>query len=431
MRAVHDRLVISRLVHRFSFGPKPGQYEYLVREGVTTARNRLLRTPAHDAGLASVVDPGLVDLGPFPPSKSTARAIFQQALSQQFSAMTLWWLDRMVLADYPLVERMTWFWHGHWATSISKVVYPLPMKVQNETMRLYGLGSFAGLARAMVVDGALIYWLDGQLNVAQAPNENLGREFMELFTLGVGNYSEDDVKAVAAAFTGYRVTTSNGLVTFQPSVHDYSPLAILGATAPFVAPSLSDYVVSLDANAAFVAQRLWFRFVSTTTSVPTTLVKGFANRDVRSLVEAIARHPAMKDPRHAQAKSPVEWFVSACRALQITPSNLPSTVTVANYLSLMGQVPFAPPSVGGWPYDEAWLTAASFQYRLAFATYLVKNGDLSPVVNASNDVNRSLANWLGVAKWSPRTTQAFSEAQGDPARLALLALCAPEYVVNA
>jgi len=100
----------------------------------------------------------------------------------------------MVLSEHPLRERMTWFWHGHWATSYQKVDDALPMYIQNQTLRKFALGNFADMSRAMVNDGALIFWLDGQTNTIKAPNENLSRELMELFTLGVNRYFESDVR---------------------------------------------------------------------------------------------------------------------------------------------------------------------------------------------------------------------------------------------
>ena len=117
-------------------------------------------------------------------------------------------------------------------------------------------------------------------------------------------------------------------------------------------------------NAKFIARRLWFRFVSTTVEPPASLAKVFEHRDISQLINAIARNPAMRRPQYSQAKSPVEWFVSAARALRVTPSKLPESAGLAWLLSSMGQFPFNPPSVGGWPYDEAWLTAAATPYRV-------------------------------------------------------------------
>ena len=426
-----DRLEISRLVHRFGFGPKPGEYAALVASGLAVARNTILNPPAVDLGLQSVIDPAPTDLGPFPTPNTPTAVTFAQNMRAQNADLVAWWLDRMVLANNGLTERMTWFWHGHWATAIGKVEYALPMKIQNETLRKYALGNFNQMASAMLQDAALQYWLDGNQNQKGAPNENLARELMELFTLGVGNYSEDDVKALARALTGFSVNRSSAVTTFNPAKHDASILSILGKSAIFDPPAAVNLLTSQDACTNFIANRLWFRFISTTTSIPdSAITSAFANRDLAATVKALATHSAMKNPINSQVKSPVEWFVSVAKALKITPSKLQNRAQVPNYLDKLAQVPFAPPNVGGWPYDEAWLNAASAQYRLAFADFLIKQGDLSPITNQTGDPFQQLADWLGIAEWSSRTKQVLRTVSGDPVRTTLIAICSPEYVVN-
>jgi uncharacterized protein (DUF1800 family) len=140
----------------------------------------------------------------------------------------------------------------------------------------------------------------------------------------------------------------------------------------------------------------------------------------------------MRRPQYSQTKSPVEWFVSACRALRVTPSKFGQAGDLDWLLSSMGQFPFNPPSVGGWPYDEAWLTAAAINYRMSLATNLVQSGHLEPLTSVPpSKMVQAAADWLGVAQWSTRTERALNQAVSDPARLALLALNAPEYLVNA
>ena len=348
--------------------------------------------------------------------------------------MTLWWLDRMALSDHGLTERMTWFWHGHWATSIQKLNYAMPLYIQNKTLRANCLGNFKEMSRAMINDAALQFWLDGQESTAKSPNENLGRELMELFVLGVDRYTEDDVKAAARALTGYQVEKSSGVVTFNAKRHDANPITILGTTQPFAGESLSDFLVARQDNATFIAERLWYRFVSSTETMPSTFAakKAFAGRDISAAVKAMASDPAIRDSKNDLVKAPVEWFIAACRALELTPSNLRTPGQLFNYLDKLGQVPFNPPSVGGWPAGEAWLSSATAQYRIAFAAWLIKQSELRGLkeIPVSSRVLKS-ADWLGVAEWSPRTQLALRGSLADPAQFALLALCSPEFIVSA
>jgi uncharacterized protein (DUF1800 family) len=403
-------------------------------DGVAATRTKLLTVPAVDAGAAKVAEPEITDLGPRPKPNTKEIVPFAIAMRYQTQQMLVWWLDRMALADNGLTEKMTWFWHGHWATSIQKINYPFPMFKQNQTLRANALGNFASMTKAMINDGALQLWLDGQDNTVKAPNENLGRELMELFTLGVGRYTEDDVKNISRALTGYQVSRSNGTVTINQNRRDKNPVTLLGTTAVFTGDSLADFLVARDDSAKFLAERWWYRFVSSTEDMPAgfSATNAFASRDISAAVAAMASDPAMRDVKYAMVKSPVEWFISACRALELTPSALKTPAQMINFLEKLGQVPFSPPNVGGWPAGEAWLSSATAQYRLSFATWLIKQSDLK-VLKSLTPAQRLIqsADWLGIAEWSPRTKNALREAQSDPAQFALLALCSPEYLVSA
>ena len=381
-----------------------------------------------------MADPILTDLGNFPPQGTPARTDFDLQMKAQRQALTLWWLDRMALADNALTERMTWFWHGHWATSIGKVEYALPMYLQNQTLRANALGDFGTQARTMITDGALQYWLDGGANTAKAPNENLAREFMELFTLGVDRYFETDVQAVARALTGYRVVRSNGTVTFNAKNHDSSTLNILGTAGTFNASQISDLVVARNDCAQFITSRIWFRFISSSTPLPDSspIKDGFAGRDIAKAVTAMATAGPLSDPQNSLVKSPVEWLVAMCRVLRITPSKVSKPALVLNFLDKLGQVPFIPPNVGGWAAGEAWLTAASAQYRLQVAQYLLTQGDISPIKDLASPARfTALGDLLGISSWSLRTERALRKVVDDPTRLLLLAFSSPEYIVNA
>ena len=429
-----ERLEIARLSHRFGFGPRPGEFAAALKMGVSAYRIEATTVPAIDSGLAVITEPVITDLGKRPSPNTPEVIPFAQAMRAQSLQMVLWWLDRMALSNHGLSERMVWFWHGHWATSIDKINYPLPMLTQNKTLRTYALGNFKEMSRAMINDGALQIWLDGGDSTLKAPNENLSRELMELFVLGVNHYSEDDVKALAKVLTGYQINNSSGKVTFNLKRHDPSAVTLLGTTAVFSGESVSDYLVARDDCATFIAERLWYRFVSSSQPLPTdsTVKKAFAERNIASAVTALAGDVTMRDPNNSLVKAPVEWFISACRALQITPSKLDSSNQLISHLQKLVQVPFSPPNVGGWPTDEAWLSSASAQYRIAFAKWLINQGDLTPITSLSQSVRvAKSADWLGVSAWSNRTQGALRNAVGDPAEFALLALCSPEYVVSA
>jgi len=430
-----DRLLIARIQHRLGFGPRPGEYVSAIRAGFAKSREQALTPPRTDVGLSKVTNPPIADLGPNPAPKTSERLAFERARRDMQNSLQLWALDRMVLADHGLTERMTWFWHGHWATAISKVEAPLPMYNYYTTLNKYALANFGDMSRAMVNDGALIYWLDGGQNTASAPNENLARELMELFTLGVGNYTEDDVKAAAKALTGYKVDRSSGNVTFRAKDHYFAPISILGTTQSFEATSLATLLTSLPQCPKFLAARLWYRFISSTKPLPgkSRIADAIAaNLNISDGVRALATDPGFSDVSNAQVKSPVEWLVSACRALSLAPSVLAKTVPVFDLLRGLSQVPFDPPSVGGWPADEAWLSTASAQLRITSATKLVSIGDLSPVSSlALGERVQGVADWLGVAAWSTRTHDALDQVRKDPVALTILAITAPEYLVSA
>ena len=429
-----QRLEISRLFNRFGFGPRPGEFAQALKDGVETTRTKLLTVPAIDVAAASIVEPEITDLGKRPAPNSKEVVPFAIAMRFQTQEMTMWWLDRMAVSDHGLTEKMTWFWHGHWATSLQKLNYPMPMFKQNKTMRTHCLGNFTSMTKAMLNDGALQFWLDGQESTVKAPNENLGRELMELFTLGVGRYTEDDVKSISRVLTGYQVVRSSGEVTINQNRRDKNPVTLLGTTRTFTGDTLAEFLVARDDSAQFIAERLWYRFISSTEDMPANFSakSAFVSREISAAVSAMASDPVMRDEKYAMVKSPIEWFISACRALELRPSQLKTPNQLTNYLDKLGQVPFNPPNVGGWPAGEAWLSSATAQYRIAFATWLIKQSDLR-ALNEMRPTTRiaKSADWLGIPEWSPRTQTALRSALNDPAQFALLALCSPEYLVNA
>ena len=429
-----DRLEIARLYHRFGFGPRPGEFKAALANGVSATKTALLSVPTVDLGAAQIAEPNITNLGQRPDQKTSALIDFNIALRQQVRDLPIWWLDRMALSDHALTERMTWFWHGHWATAVGKINYAYPMYLQNQTLRKYALGNFGEMSTAMVNDGALQFWLDGGENTIKSPNENLARELMELFVLGVNRYTETDVRELSRALTGYQIERSSGKVTFNTKRYDPNIKTILGSSTTFNGTNATAHLVAQKDAAKFISERFWFRFISSLIELPSdnSLEKSFETRDISKLVTALTDSKILSNPDYSIVKAPVEWFVGVARYLKLTPSALKTPAQLLSYLDKLAQVPFSPPNVGGWPTDESWLSSASAQSRIQFAAWLIKQADLSALTAiAPNKRVAWLQDELGILPFSNRTRLALDGVKGTPVQLLQLAICSPEYVVSA
>lgn len=396
MAVLDERAAARRLAERFGFGPRPGR-----------------RVPGLDELLAPGSPRQLPELAPLSKDDKKARV-------EQEARLAIWWLDRMVADD---AERLTWFWHGHFATSEQKVRNPALMLAQNETFHRLGRGGFTELAKALVVDAAMLKWLDGNDNEVRSPNENLAREFLELFALGVGHYTEQDVRESARALTGWTLNKQTGEAKLNPKRQDREPKQIFGQTGDFTAESFVDLVLARPESAAFVTGRLWFRLVSPTPPPPDVHQRVIAaygpGRDISAALRAIATEAAFRDPAATIVKQPVEWLVGLLRATGLKASDLDAK-KLLNGLRGMGQLPFRPPSVGGWPAGGAWLTTSAGVARL----------NLAQLVAQKATALDQLPETLGVDTWSDRTKGALDGVAKDPRKLLAVAACAPEYVVS-
>jgi uncharacterized protein (DUF1800 family) len=428
MTALSERAAVRRLLDRFGFGPRPGDLD----RGFAETLARLLE-PGEDAGAKATPMPRLAAPPKRQKDDKAAKKKGKRELQTQAAQAVTWWLDRMVAADLPSTERLTWFWHGHFATGGRKVRSPMLMLAQNEKQRTMAMGAFPQLAQAMIVDPALLLWLDGNKNKAGSPNENLAREFMELFTIGVGHYDETDVREAARTLTGWTAARDANTARFDQERHDTEDKTILGRTGDLDARSFVDLLVGRPESAPFVVGRLWFRLVSTTAPPPDVLSRLVAayRRDIRSVLRAIAAEPAFLDSATSLVKQPVEWLVGLMRALGVRPGELDDDTrsAVAAGLRGMGQVPFEPPSVGGWASGGAWLTTSAGVSRLHLAQLVAEHADLDALAGAK-DRPAAIGDLLGVDGWSDRTRAALDGVAGDPVHLSTVAACAPEYVVS-
>ena len=434
---IAERDAVRRLLQRVGLGPRRGELDTAAAAGFDATLAALTTAAARpDAGAVSTPAPAF----PAPPARAAkddkaARKAQRQQEQVHARALSVWWLDRMAAVDNPFPERMTWFWHGHFATSVRKVRHASLMYVQNDTQRRLGGGDFRALAQAMVVDPAMLVWLDGRGNKIGKPNENLAREFMELFTLGVGNYTETDVRQAARALTGWWVDATAGSSSLNPRQHDNGPETVLGTSAAYDATSLVDLLVTRPASPRFVAGRIWTRFVSGSPPDPArldALVAAYGpNHDITALLRAAVGSPAFRDPASVLVRQPVEWLVAALRALRLPASKVAPRALQAG-LTGLGQIPFYPPSVGGWPAGTPWLTTAAALARLRLAQVLADAGDISPVTDtAPSGRVEAAAALLGLPPFTARTATALAPLVGQPAQLVAAALASPENSVSA
>jgi hypothetical protein len=224
MSQLGEDAVVRRLGDRLGFGLAGEALVEAQQRGPKATLQQYVSRVGGDAGAKQTPPPELTwtprprGAGGGKPSQEDKKA-WRQQMRQQREQLMLWWLDRMVRADDQLRERMTWYWHGHFATSFRKVRVASLMLRQNETIRRLALGAFEPLAQVMIIDSAMLLWLDGNDNTAKAPNENLSREFMELFTLGQGPYTEGDVKQAARALTGWNLGVRPSELADLPAKH--------------------------------------------------------------------------------------------------------------------------------------------------------------------------------------------------------------------
>jgi uncharacterized protein (DUF1800 family) len=289
----------------------------------------------------------------------------------------------MIYTARPLEEKMTLFWHGLLTSALSKVGRPTPMVVQNNFLRTNALGRFPEILKGISRDPAMMIWLDTASNKKGHANENYARELMELFALGVGNYTEQDVREGARSFTGWSLTGNfrSGQLEyrFEPRQHDDGVKMFLGKTGNFGGDDIVDIVVQHPASARFITKKLFsfFAYPNPADDVIQPFVDAYtsSNYSIRALVRAILTSDAFYSPRayRALVKSPVEYVVGIARALGIDTDamGLPFAATQ------MGQELFNPPNVAGWPGGASWLTSGTWLARLNLANRVAGGINLS------------------------------------------------------
>src|SRR5277367_910178 len=425
----------ARALRRAGFGVTGPEVDAAVRQDWPSYVDAMLGSdPDADPGAVATPMPSLAE--PRAPGKGAtpaARKQYHRQLSEQQGVLSDWWLRRMVAVRQPVHEKLTLLWHNHFATSAQKVRAASHMAAQNQKLRGMSLGDFRTLAYAMLTDAAMLRWLDAQTNTAKAPNENLAREFMELFTLGHGNgYTEDDVRQGARALTGW-VIRPTGQTMVVPKRHDRTAKTIFGVAGNFDAAGFCDTVLAQPKSPQYVAGRLWQQLASDTQPSPQALdrfVTAYGGHlDLRALTRAILTDDEFINSRAAIVNTPVEWLVGVIRTLRV-PVDSPARMKMVNTtLRALGQRPFYPPDVGGWPHGRVWMSTASADVRMRAASQLARAGDLSSVEDAAVDDRIDAVGYLiGVGAWSDRTVAALDPLVRKPAQLVAAAVNTPEYL---
>ena len=414
---------VMQLLRRTTFGYTSAQLEAALSDGFNKTVDRLIETnPAEPAALPTAATPG---------------GLFAVGQLQK------WWLDHMLSTTTPFAESMTLFWHGHFTSDYRKVADDTFMYWQNLTWRRMSLTNLRPMLMQVTTDPAMLRYLDLATSTGQSPNENYSRELMELFTMGPGNYTEDDVRQSAKALAGWQlpqpdstatVTLAAGVTRQLPVYSRQRPgvfnarrafkgsVTYLGKAGPLDTQGVVDRILAQPATAQFIATNLAQHFVAAQPDATyiKTLADAFrrSNYDMKTLMRAVFTSPEFSSAQSYRTlvKSPAELMVHAARALGAT--NLSTLIVAAG--SGMGQSLFDPPDVSGWPNNESWISSSTVVERVNFVTAAL--GQIKIALPSA--ANASRAHLDGVL--SPQTASLLNQAAGDRARW-FITLASPEF----
>jgi uncharacterized protein (DUF1800 family) len=427
----------AHLLRRAGFGGTPDEVRRYAAMHAPEAAAALLSVPP--AG--SIPPPREIEDAAAPASMSgdpQQRAMLRKERRREGArailALQLWWLNRMLTTPAPLQEKMTLYFHGHF-TSLATALFPWITYDQNALFRGYALGNLRELTRDVSKNAAMLIYLNGAQNVAAHPNENYARELMELFTLGVDRYTENDVRESARAWTGWQVEKRTRAVSFDASLHDAGRKTFLGHSGNFTGDDIVDIIFEQPQCARFFAASLlsWFVYddpePQLIDSVAAILRKhGF---ELAPVVSTLLSSNVFYSDRayRALVKSPVEFVVGTYKALGL----LEVDESALAALQQMGQRLFYPPSVAGWPGGQNWLTSGTMIARQNFLTRLLGSQTLAasswlrglPVASAS--ASRLLAETILQGDVAPASLAELKNYLGGAGTAALASLSVENY----
>lgn len=353
-----DLAKASHLYRRAGFGASREQSAAAVASGLPQVLDDLMNSGKNSAEY-----------------QSTSDQLSQAALSSGDSkGLAVWWLRDMLESQTPLVEKMTLFWHGHFATGADKVKEPQVMLSQNRLLRQHAIGDFSQMVHAISQDAAMLVYLDSAVNRKAHPNENFARELMELFCLGEGNYSERDVQELARCFTGWEVRRNQ--FRFNTFQHDTASKQVLGNTVESGQDAVR-VVLQQPSAAMFIAGKLFRFFIADEPTPPAALLKPIAdqlvhdNWNVAKTLRMLLGSKLMFSPsvRGRKVRPPIEWALNWMKACELS-TNLKR---VSESLAELGQTLFYPPNVKGWDGGRAWINSSTLVGRTNLVSQMVRD----------------------------------------------------------
>ncbi len=371
----------AHLFRRAAFSATQAELEASVRGGLESTVEGLL-APGKDGD-------------PF--ERMSAQLARAAIASREDSQLTAWWLYRMLHSPAPAWEKATLFWHGHFATSLAKVSSLELMYRQNLTLRRHAIGSFRELVHAIARDPAMMVYLDARTNRKTHPNENFARELLELFCLGIGNYSETDIKELARCFTGWELRQNS--FRFNRVQHDQGDKTLFGVRRQWPGTTAIDHVLTQPSAATFIAGKLLRFYVSDDPKTCTTFAEPLAELlrkndfelgpTLRTLFMSRLFHSPLA--RGRKIRSPIDFAVGTLRSLEGTVS----TTRLARRLRPLGQELFRPPSVKGWEGGKHWINSMTMIGRANLVQFIMTDA-------TSRFGGEPIAKWTSALPASPR-----------------------------
>ena len=302
-----------------------------------------------------------------------------------------WWFEEMINTSSPFTEQMTLFWHNHFTSSLRKVKSPKLMFKQNLLLRKYAFGNFRDLLHAITEDPAMILYLDNQSNRKGKPNENYARELLELFTLGEGHYSEQDIKEAARAFTGYQINRQTGQFYINFRQHDFEVKSFMNRRGKFIGEDIVDIILEQPQVARYISEKITRHFISNPNErlLSETAHQFFnGNYEILPLVRQILLSEKFwsQNNRGSMIKSPVELIVGTLRTLGFQPNEYKPLVQGSRR---MGQDLLDPPNVKGWAGGKHWVTTNTFLARKSVLIKFLKNAQKARLTNDRNSMKLS------------------------------------------